>query len=91
MEPYKVNFRGWTDRYLAAAGSGTGGAKLRASPLIIRMSNGNIMQSPYQRIVNQQTNILRGFIAELGFSPAARTSIALEPDDEPDPTDRYFE
>lgn len=64
--------------------------KLRNSPLIIRTATGNISQSPFLRIVNQQNVIIRGFVAELGFSPAARTGIAIEQEDEADPTDRFF-
>ncbi|MEO0464606.1 MAG: phage terminase small subunit P27 family [Pseudomonadota bacterium] len=65
--------------------------KLRNSPMLIKTGRGNIVTSPYARIVSQQNLIIRGLVAELGFSPAARTSIAIEEDDGPDPTDRFFE
>lgn len=60
------------------------------SPLLIRSANGNVMLSPYQRMFNQQTTNLKALAAEFGFSPAARTGISIEEEEEPDPTDRFF-
>lgn len=65
--------------------------KLRNSPMLIRTERKNIVTSPYMRIVNQQNVIIRGLVAELGFSPAARTSIAIKEEEGPDPADRFFE
>jgi P27 family predicted phage terminase small subunit len=64
--------------------------KLKASPLLIRGSKGNAVSSPYLRIVTQQTLILRALAADLGFSPVARTGIAIEEPQEEDSTDRFF-
>lgn len=64
--------------------------KLRRSPMVIRTPSGSAVPSPYVRIVNQQTVIIKSLIAELGFSPAARTSIAIEEEPDEDPTDRFF-
>lgn len=65
--------------------------KLANSPLLIRTSTGNIVPSPFHRILNQQTMLLKSLCAEFGFSPAARTGIALADEHEEDPTDRFFE
>jgi P27 family predicted phage terminase small subunit len=66
--------------------------RLANSPLLIRDRNQNILSSPYERIVRQQSVVLKSLAAELGFSPAARTSIAVQgPEDEDDDnTARFF-
>ncbi|OBX18819.1 hypothetical protein A9995_09655 [Erythrobacter sp. QSSC1-22B] len=64
--------------------------KLANSALLIRTSNGNVVLSPYQRMFNQQTANMKSLAAEFGFSPAARTGIAMEEEFENDPTDRFF-
>lgn len=64
--------------------------KLRASSLLIKGSKGNAISSPLLRIVNQQSMIMKALAAELGFSPAARTGIAIEEQQVEDPTDRFF-
>lgn len=64
--------------------------KLQNSSLLIKGSNGAVAISPYLRIVNQQTVIMKALAAEFGFSPAARTHIALDEPPEDDPADRFF-
>lgn len=65
-------------------------SKLRASSLLIKGSKGTPVISPYHRIVTQQIVLLKALAAELGFSPAARTGIAIEEHEIEDPADRYF-
>lgn len=64
--------------------------KLQASSMLVRNRQGNAVQSPYLRIINQQTVIMKSLAVELGFSPAARTNIAIEAEADSDPTDRFF-
>jgi P27 family predicted phage terminase small subunit len=64
--------------------------KLNNSPLVVRMPNGNVVLSPYQRMFNQQTANMKALAAEFGFSPAARTGIAIDEETAADPTDRFF-
>lgn len=64
--------------------------KLSNSSLLIRSPTGNVSISPYQRVLNQQTVILKALCAEFGFSPAARTGIVIAEESEEDPTDRFF-
>lgn len=64
--------------------------KLRATSLLIKGSKGSAVISPFLRIVNHQAMAMKAFAAELGFSPAARTGIAIEEHEEEDPADRYF-
>lgn len=65
--------------------------KLANSPLLIRSTAGNITITPYHRILNQQTVLMKALSAEFGFSPAARTGIAIAEEVEDDPTDRFFQ
>ncbi|WP_373283014.1 phage terminase small subunit P27 family [Aurantiacibacter arachoides] len=64
--------------------------KLTNSSLLVRSATGNIALSPYQRMLNQQTVIMKSLCAEFGFSPAARTGIVITEEVEEDPTDRFF-
>lgn len=64
--------------------------RLTNSSLLVRSSTGNVALSPYQRMLNQQTAIIKALCAEFGFSPAARTGIAMPEEVEEDPTDRFF-
>jgi len=65
--------------------------KLQNSPMVLKTEQGSIMQSPYLGILNRQVVLMKSLVAELGFSPAARTQITCEnaPEEE-DPAERYF-
>ena len=66
--------------------------KLAHSTLLVKGSkNGSVEISPLLKILNQQTVILKALAAEFGFSPAARTGIAMIDEPESDPTDKYFQ
>ena len=64
--------------------------KLENGPMLVKTPNGMVVPSPLIGIMNRQAVIMKSLGAELGFSPASRTSIALAPEDVPDPADRYF-
>lgn len=64
--------------------------KLRNSSMLVKTPNGAIIQSPLIGIINRQAVIMKAIAVELGFSPAARTRIACEPQVLEDPTDRFF-
>ena len=64
--------------------------KLRASSLLVKGSKGSPVISPFLRVVNQQAVLMKGLAADLGFTPAARTGIAIEEQQVEDPTDRFF-
>ena len=60
-------------------------AKLKASPMLIKTKNGQVMQSPYVGIINRQALMIKGLGAELGLSPLARTRVTTggnDPDDD---------
>lgn len=65
--------------------------KLKASSMLTKTTNGNVVQNPYLGVINRQAVLMKALAAELGFSPAARTRIALEEGgDGEDATDRFF-
>jgi P27 family predicted phage terminase small subunit len=64
---------------------------LNNGPTVIKTPNGMPIQSPWLGILNKQAIIMRSLISELGFSPASRTRIAIDHDDEEgDITAKYF-
>jgi P27 family predicted phage terminase small subunit len=63
---------------------------LNNGPTIIKTPNGMPMQSPWVGILNKQTIIMRSLVSELGFSPASRTRISIDQDEEDDPNEKYF-
>jgi P27 family predicted phage terminase small subunit len=63
---------------------------LKNSPMVIRGSSGSPMQSPWTKIVRQESLLLRTLSSELGFSPVSRTRIALEVPVEDDDPMGYF-
>lgn len=65
--------------------------KLRNSSLLIKTTQGAVIQSPLLGIINRQAVLMKALAVELGFSPAARTRISCEPEEDfDDPTDRFF-
>ncbi|WP_165961173.1 phage terminase small subunit P27 family [Qipengyuania sediminis] len=62
-----------------------------SSTLIVKTPNGAVAPNPYLSIMNRQTVLMKALAAELGFSPAARSKIFIEEQEEEyDPTDRFF-
>lgn len=65
--------------------------KLRNSPMLLKTTQGAVVQSPLIGIINRQAVLMKAMAVELGFSPAARTRISCEPEvDFDDPTAKYF-
>lgn len=65
-------------------------AALNNGPTIIKTKNGIPIQSPWVGVLNRQAMIMRSLVSELGFSPASRTRISIDQDDEDDPNAHYF-
>lgn len=63
---------------------------LKKSPMVIRGSTGGAMQSPWAKIARQESLLLRTLGSDLGFSPVARTRIAIEEPFEDDDPKGYF-
>lgn len=63
---------------------------LNNGPTIIKTGNGTPIQSPWVGVLNRQTIIMRSLVSELGFSPASRTRISIDQNDEGDPNAHYF-
>jgi P27 family predicted phage terminase small subunit len=61
-----------------------------ASQLLIKTQSGSIVQSPMLGILNRQVVLMKALAAEMGFSPAARTTVASEPTDEDNAEEKYF-
>lgn len=56
-------------------------AALNANPaLLVRTRNGEFIQNPYIAIVNKQAMMMHRAGEQMGFSPSARTRIAVDPD-----------
>lgn len=65
--------------------------KLKASSMLTKTTNGNVVQNPYLGVINRQAVLMKALAAELGFSPAARTRVSTEGEgDGEDATDRFF-
>jgi len=52
-------------------------AKIREFGLVIKTPNGLVQKSPFQSIIDQQTEIIKGLTSELGFSPTSRARLTL--------------
>lgn len=59
--------------------------------LLAETPNGMLVQHAYLAILNRQAVLIKALGAELGLSPAARTRISVNDDDDGnDPTSKYF-
>jgi P27 family predicted phage terminase small subunit len=65
-------------------------AQVRANPQVVRTKEGNAIQNPYIGIVNRQAAMMMRAGAEMGFSPAARMSLALGGEPSPGQGARYI-
>lgn len=72
-------FRTWVvacDTYRRAV------AELNRTPaLLVRTRSGEFIQNPYISIVNKQALMMHKAGEQMGFSPSARTRIAMDPED----------
>ena len=56
--------------------------KLNNGALLIKTTNGNAIQSPYLAIVNRQAMIMLKAASEMGFTPASRSRVEVEGEDD---------
>jgi P27 family predicted phage terminase small subunit len=49
--------------------------KLAETPTLIKLPSGYIQPSPWLAIANKQLEIMKGFMAELGLTPASRSRV----------------
>lgn len=66
--------------------------KLNTGALLIKTTNGNLIQSPYLAIVNRQAMIMLKAAAEMGFTPASRSRVESgeTDEDEDEGTAKFF-
>lgn len=55
--------------------------KVAKTGLMVKSPNGHPIQNPFLAIVNRQSEIMLRAAREMGFTPAARAGIALDPED----------
>ncbi|MEM8738272.1 MAG: phage terminase small subunit P27 family [Planctomycetota bacterium] len=53
--------------------------QLKKTGLVVKAPSGYPMQSPYLAVANTAMKQMRGWLAEFGMTPAARTRITAEP------------
>lgn len=54
-------------------------SKIRRSGLLIKTTNGNVIQNPLVGVANRAMEIMHKFLTEFGLTPASRTRIAAIP------------
>lgn len=57
---------------------------LRLEGQVITSPNGHLIQSPYMAILNKQAFLILKTSAVLGFTPASRSRLDIEPEPDPD-------
>jgi P27 family predicted phage terminase small subunit len=57
-------------------------ARVAKTGLMVKSPNGHPIQNPYLAIRNRQAGLVLKYAREMGFTPAARAGIALDPDDD---------
>lgn len=53
--------------------------KVSASGIIVKTKDGNPIQNPYLAVVNRQAQIMLKAASELGFTPASRPRLEIDP------------
>lgn len=83
---FESYIRAWTLSQSAAA-------MVRAQGPVLTTTLGNVIQNPYLAVMNKQTLIAMKAAIEMGFTPAARTRIAIVPNGKPekDKAESYFD
>ena len=54
-------------------------SQIKKHGMLIRSPNGHLMQSPYLNIANKCLEKMRGFLQELGLTPASRSQVTMLP------------
>lgn len=58
--------------------------------VVLSPEKGVPMQSPHLATVNKQALIMMKAAAEMGFTPASRTKVTIDNNDEEDPSEAFF-
>ena len=61
--------------------------KVMASGIIVKTERGNPIQNPYLPVINRQAQIMLKAASELGFTPASRPRLEIDPDAFPNEED----
>lgn len=56
--------------------------ELKASGLMIKTTNGNVIQSPLVGIANKAMELMHKFLTEFGMTPSSRSRIGVKPSGE---------
>jgi P27 family predicted phage terminase small subunit len=64
---------------------------VKESGLMVKTTNGNIIQSPLVGIANKSMQMMHKFLIEFGMSPAARCKVKVGAEEKRDPLDEYFD
>ena len=54
-------------------------SQIKKHGMLVRSPNGHLTQSPYLNIANRCLEKMRGFLQELGLTPASRSQVAVLP------------
>ena len=63
--------------------------QIKDNNLVIKTKTGYPIQNPYISVSNQAMTKMRGFLAEFGMTPASRSRVATE-EDEDDPMEAFL-
>lgn len=64
--------------------------KCRTLGMIVKTSNGNMIQNPYLSVASQAEKRLRGWLAEFGMTPSSRTRISVQAQGEADEYEQFL-
>ena len=61
--------------------------------LLIKTSNGNVVQNPLVGIANRSMELMHRFLSEFGMTPSSRSRLSVEPSGklEQDPAEEFFD
>ena len=76
---YCVAYGQWVDAVGEVASNG-----------MVLTFDGKPMQSPYMTIANNLAKAMKGYLVELGMTPASRSRIVVARDDQTDPLDAFL-
>ena len=65
-------------------------AQCRELGMIVKTSNGNLIQNPYLSVASQAEKRMRGWLSEFGMTPSSRTRINVEAADVADPYESFL-
>ena len=63
--------------------------KIQQSGLIIKTSNGNVVQNPFVGIANRSMEIMHKFLSEFGMTPSSRTRVKAQHKDTGDGWEQF--